>query len=69
MVVVVSMFPQLHGPCSPDMAQPYTPVHGQLYDGRLLTRASMQPTLVYKYDSEAQPGHPNPDLGLSIQFP
>ncbi|KAL6074770.1 hypothetical protein STEG23_019076, partial [Scotinomys teguina] len=48
MVIVVSMFSQLHRPCSPNVAQSYPPVFGQLYNGGLLTEASVQPTLMYK---------------------
>lgn len=54
MVAMVSLFPQLHRPCSAYFAQPYTPLLGQLYRGGLLTGASLQPTLMHRCDSEAQ---------------
>lgn len=55
MVAMVSLFPQLHRPCSPYFAQPHTPLLGQLYRGGLLTETSLQLTLMHRYDSEAQP--------------
>lgn len=51
MVAVVSLFSQLHRPCSPSMAQSHTSLLGQLYSGAVLTRASLQPTLMRRYDS------------------
>lgn len=78
MVAMVSLFPQLYRPCSPYFAQPHTPLLRQLYRGGLLTGTCLQPTLMHRYDSEAQPqvsNHslqttpPNPNLDRNIQFP
>lgn len=55
MVAMVSLFPQLHRPCSPCMAKPHTSLLDQLYSGGPLTRAPLQPTFMYRYDPEAQP--------------
>lgn len=47
MVAMVSLFPQLHRPCSPCTAQPHTSLLGQLYSGGVLTRAPLQPPFMY----------------------